>query len=136
LLLLAQRPDAFATFTVIGAVSPRFVSDSPPRPVLYLFGRREDPAHKDDWAKTVEALVRHNRTSGPLSDSLGCCKRHAPGPGGAPLVFGLYNAGHIWPFEGNKWLMEFARADHLSGQEPNPVNVSPASEPVSSGSSR
>lgn len=110
LLLLDERPEAFATFTVIGAVSPSFTSDSPPRPVLYLFGRREDPAHKDAWAKTVEALVRHNRTTGPLSDYLGCCRRHSPGPGGAPLVFGLYNAGHIWPFEGNEWLKEFAKS--------------------------
>lgn len=111
LLLLAERPAAFATFTVIGMVSPGFKSASPPRPVLYLFGRHEDRRYKEDWSGTVQALVRHNRTRGPLSEFLGCCHLQTPGNDGAPLVFGLYNAGHIWPYEGNDWLMEFARTE-------------------------
>jgi poly(3-hydroxybutyrate) depolymerase len=109
LLLLAERPDAFATFTVIGSVKPDFQSDAPPRPVLYLFGRGEDRQYKDDWAGTVEALVRHNRTSGPLTKFMGCCQLQSPGAGGAPFVFGLYGAGHIWPSQGNEWLMAFTR---------------------------
>jgi len=106
-LLLAERPDSFASFAVIGAVQPDYANDSAPRPLLYLFGRREDRNYKDDWAKTVEALTRHNRTHGPLADFLSCCKLHSPDAGGAPLVFGLYNAGHIWPAQGNEWVMEF-----------------------------
>lgn len=109
LLLLAERPQAFATFTVIGSVHPQFESDAPPKPVLYLFGRGEDAAFKEDWARTVEALVSHNRTAGPLTPFLGCCHRQSPTDGGAPFVFGTYGAGHIWPAEGNEWLMEFAR---------------------------
>lgn len=109
LLLLAQRPEAFATFTVIGSVQPDFLSDAPPKPVMYLFGRGEDPRHMEDAARTVEALVRHNRTRGPLAKFMGCCQRQLPAPGGAALVFGTYNAGHIWPSQGNEWLMEFAR---------------------------
>lgn len=108
LLLLLERPDAFATFTVIGSVHPEFKSDAPPRPVLYLFGRGEDRAHKDAWAGTVEALARHNRTTGPLAKFMGCCQLQSPLPGGAPLVFGIYNAGHIWPSQGNQWLKAFA----------------------------
>ena len=107
LLLLAERPQAFATFTVIGSVMPEFESDASPKPVLYLFGRGEDRRYKDAWAGTVEALVRHNRTEGPLEEAMGCCHRQAPGPGGAPLVFGTYGAGHIWPAQGNAWLREF-----------------------------
>jgi len=106
-LLLAERPDSFAAFAAIGAVQPAYANDATPRPLLYLFGRGEDRLYQDDWAKTVEALRRHNRTRGPLADFLGCCKLLSPGPGGAPLVFGTYNAGHIWPAQGNAWLMEF-----------------------------
>lgn len=109
LLLLAERPEAFATFTVIGSVMPGFKSDSPPRPVLYLFGRGEDRRHKDAWAGTVEALARHNRTIGPLSPFMSCCHLQSPAHGGAPFVFGVYNAGHIWPWQGNEWLMEFSK---------------------------
>lgn len=107
LLLLAERPEAFATFTVIGSVMPEFKSDSPPRPVLYLFGRGEDQRFKDDWAGTVQALARHNRTDGPLAKFMSCCHMQSPAEGGAPFVFGTYGAGHIWPSQGNEWLKEF-----------------------------
>ncbi len=106
-LLLAERPQAFAAFAAIGAVQPAYENDAAPRPLLYLFGRGEDREYQDDWASTVEALRRHNRTRGPLVDFLSCCKLLSAGPGGAPLVFGTYNAGHIWPAQGNAWLMEF-----------------------------
>ena len=109
LLLMAERPDAFATFTVIGSVQPNFASEAAPKPVLYLFGRGEDPQHKEDWAGTVQALARHNRTKGALTKFMGCCQLQSPGPGGAPFVFGTYGAGHIWPSQGNEWLMEFTR---------------------------
>lgn len=106
-VLMGERPDAFAAFAIVGTVRPDFASDAPPRPVLYLYGRGEDRGNRDRWAGTVEALVRHNRTRGPLADYLGCCQLQSPGPGGAPLAFGLYNAGHVWPFRGNEWLKAF-----------------------------
>ena len=109
MLLLAERPEAFATFTVIGSVNPDFLSDAPPKPVLYLFGRGEGRQYKDDWAGTVEALARHNRSKGPLAKFMECCQRQAPGPGGAAFVFGLYGAGHIWPSQGNQWLKAFSQ---------------------------
>ena len=111
LLLLAERTEAFATFTVIGSVQPDFASDATPKPVLYLFGRGEDPRHKQDWAGTVQALARHNRTKGPLTNFMGCCQLQSPAPGGAAFVFGTYGAGHIWPSQGNEWLMEFTRQE-------------------------
>jgi poly(3-hydroxybutyrate) depolymerase len=106
-LLNKVRNDAFAAFVAIGAVQPGYTSDAPPKPFMYLFGRREDPKYQDDWAKTVEALTRHNRSAGPVVDFAACCKLLAPKPGGATLVFGTYNAGHIWPSGGNQWLIEF-----------------------------
>lgn len=129
LLLLAERPEAFATFTVIGSVHPRFVSDAAPKPVLYLFGRGEGRESKDDWAKTVEALTRHNRTQGPLVKFMACCNLQSPGPGGAAFVFGLYNAGHIWPADGNQWLMEFSQHAWPPAEAPRtetPVEGEPA----------
>lgn len=117
LLLLAERPAAFATFTVIGAVKPDFLSEAPPKPVLYLFGRGEGPQFKQDWAGTVEALARHTRTQGPPTKFMGCCQLLSPAPGGAPFAFGLYNAGHIWPSQGNQWLREFTQHEWSTAED-------------------
>lgn len=121
LLLKEQRPDAFAAHAVLGSVQPEFVGRMPPRPLLYLFGRGEDRRHQDAWRKTVEALVAGQRTAGPLVDVLGCCALQRPGEGGAPLVFGLYNAGHIWPAEGNRWLRAFFEDDLGAVAEGKPL---------------
>jgi poly(3-hydroxybutyrate) depolymerase len=107
LLLMAERNPAFAAFAVIGSVLPEYQSQAPAKPLLYLFGRGEDPQYQDDWQQTVEALVRQNRTRGPLREFSGCCQRQMAGEGGAPLVFGTYNAGHIWPSRGNEWVRTF-----------------------------
>lgn len=106
-LLNAERNAAFAAFAAIGALQPEYATDAPPKPFIYLFGRREDPEYQGDWAKTVEALARHNRSGDRPTDFSSCCKLLAPKPGGARLVFGLYNAGHIWPRDGNQWLLQF-----------------------------
>ncbi len=110
-LLMDQRPAAFDRFAVIGSVRPDFASEAPPRPVMYLFGSGEDPAHRDSWEGTVAALVRHNRTQGAATDYLSCCRLQEPGPGGAPLAIGVYRAGHVWPFRGNEWLRAFFEED-------------------------
>ena len=106
-LLLKQRPQEFASYTIIGAVQPKFESDAAPRPLLYLFGRGEDRHLQEEWQATVLSLIRHQRTGGDLLDALGCCKRQRVMAGGAPLVFGTYNAGHIWPADGNRWIKQF-----------------------------
>lgn len=108
-LLLKERPHWFAAYAILGAVQPGFAAETPPRPLLYLFGRGEPREYQDDWAGTVQALIRHNRAGPQLRDVPPCCKRAAPRAGGAPLVFGTYNAGHIWPAGGNDWLITFFR---------------------------
>ena len=106
-LLMAQRNDSFAAFTVIGAIQPEYAAATAPKPLLYLFGRGEHPDFHEDWIKTVQALARHNRTTAKPVAYLSCCQLLQPGPNGAPLVYGRYNAGHIWPHRGNEWLMQF-----------------------------
>jgi polyhydroxybutyrate depolymerase len=106
-LLNAERNDRFAAFIAIGALQPDYASDAPPKPFLYLFGRREDPSYQPDWARTVQALTRHNRSEEHAEDFASCCKVLRPAAGGALLAFGLYNAGHIWPSQGNDWLLQF-----------------------------
>ncbi len=106
-LLMAQRNASFAAFTIIGSVQPEYAAASAPKPLLYLFGRGENPEFHEDWIKTVQALVRHNRTTAKPVAYLACCQLLKPGPDGAPLVYGRYNAGHIWPHRGNEWLMQF-----------------------------
>lgn len=114
-LLNAERNAAFAAFVAIGALQPNYQSAAPPKPFMYLFGRREDPKYQEDWVRTVEALNRHNLSLPAIEDFAGCCKLQLARPGGALLVFGTYNAGHIWPSRGNPWLAAFfervARAD-------------------------
>lgn len=102
--LLRQRPCLFAAFAPVGALGP-YVADAPvPRPVIYLFGRGEPREYREDWAKTVVVLARVNRTRGkpePWSDDLQRLE------GEAPLVWGTYNAGHIWPYRGNEDIVRF-----------------------------
>lgn len=106
-LLMAERNAAFAAFTVIGAVQPKYASAAAPKPLLYLFGRDEHPEFQDDLIETVQALVRHNRTAGKPLPYLACCQLQLGQADGAPLAYGRYNAGHIWPHRGNEWLLQF-----------------------------
>jgi poly(3-hydroxybutyrate) depolymerase len=110
-LLLAERPHAFASFGVVGAVRPDLAGATTPRPLMYLWGRGESREHRDAWAETIESMVRLNRTGGPLRDYARCCQLQLPQHQGAPVVFGLYNAGHVWPFRGNEWLKAFFGED-------------------------
>lgn len=121
LLLMAERNAAFAAFAVIGSVHPEYRSSAPPKPLLYLFGRGEDPEFQDDWQQTVEVLLRHNRTRGKLHPFSACCKRRMGDEGGAPMVFGTYNAGHIWPSRGNEWVREFFADPWFRGASTSPA---------------
>jgi poly(3-hydroxybutyrate) depolymerase len=117
-LLMAERSTAFAAYAVLGAVQPEYVSPAAPRPLIYLFGRGEDRRHQQAWQQTIEALIRHQRTAGPLQTVLDCCQLQAPMAGGAPFVFGVYNAGHTWPLGGNQWLRSFFSDPQFGGVTP------------------
>lgn len=106
-LLLKERPDRFVAYAVIGALQPDFQSDAAPRPFILLFGREEGPQFQEQWVNTVKAMARHSQASGEESDYEDCCTLLYPKPGGAAMVYGLYNAGHIWPYRGNENLMRF-----------------------------
>lgn len=106
-LLYRERNPQFAAYAALGALQPDYAQDAPRKPFLYLFGRREDPAYQADWARTVDALSRHQRGAGPLEEFAGCCRLQRAGPDGAPFAFGVYNAGHIWPRGGNHWIRRF-----------------------------
>ena len=106
--LLRQRPCLFAGFAPVGALGT-YVDDAPtPRPVIYLFGRGEPREYREDWARTVVILARVNRTRGkpqPWGNDLQRLD------GEAPLVWGTYNAGHIWPYRGNAAIVRFFQED-------------------------
>jgi len=107
LLLMAERSGEFAGFAAIGAVQPRYQAAAPPKPLIYLFGRGEPDRYREDWSQTVQALARHQRAGDPQRDFLSCCRLLATRPGGAIMAYGMYNAGHVWPHEGNQWLRHF-----------------------------
>ncbi len=106
-LLLKERHDRFVAYAVIGALHPDFESDTAPKPIIFLFGREEGPQYQDQWVKTVQALARHSMANGEQSAYEDCCTLLYPKPGGATMVYGLYNSGHIWPYRGNESLMRF-----------------------------
>ena len=107
LLLMQERASEFASFAVIAALQPQFSSDAEPKPLLYLFGRDEGTQLQDPWEKTVRSLAKHQGANGDQAPYDSCCTLLAPAPGGAEMVYGLYNAGHIWPHQGNEWLRRF-----------------------------
>ncbi len=102
--LLRQRPCAFAAFAPVGALGPYVADAEVPRPVLYLFGRGEPREYREDWAQTVVTLARVNRTRGKPAAWRGELQIL---DGDAPLVWGTYNAGHVWPYAGNELIVAF-----------------------------
>jgi len=133
-VLMAARAEAFAGFAAIGTVQPDFTAASKPKPLMYLFGRREDDAYREAWAETVQALARHQRAGDPQTEYLSCCRRLDTQPGGASMVFGMYNAGHVWPHDGNRWLRQFfteamTAADGADESDDAPITAAPSDIP-------
>jgi predicted esterase len=119
-LLLRERPEMFVAYSVIGALQPNFQSDSPAKPFIFLFGRDEGTQFQEQWVNTVKALARHNLASGEQSPYEDCCTLLHPKPEGATMVYGLYNAGHIWPYSGNERLMRFFKQASSGTQTAGP----------------
>ena len=106
-LLMRERSEAFNGFAAIGAIAPDFSASATPRPLLYLFGQQEPAQYASDWEKTVKALARFNRAGASDDPFLDCCRLLGARETGADFAYGAYNAGHIWPNQGNRWLREF-----------------------------
>lgn len=108
-LLMRERSEQFDGFAAIGAISPDLENstEATPRPLLYLFGQQEPAEYADDWEKTVKALAHFNRAGASDDPFLDCCRLLGARATGADFAYGAYNAGHIWPHQGNRWLREF-----------------------------
>ena len=107
--LLLDRPCRFAAFAPIGALGEYVADGTTPRPVLYLFGRGEPVEYTEAWQGTVVAIARLNRATGEKREWAPGLTEFVAGPGGAPTVYGLYAAGHIWPSQGNEQVIRFLR---------------------------
>lgn len=117
--LLLDRPCRFAAFAPVGALGEYAAQARTPRPVLYLFGRGEPREYTEAWRQTVVALARLNRATGEKREWAPGLTEFVPGPGGAPTIYGLYGAGHVWPSAGNEAIVRFFREHHGSaGCEP------------------
>ena len=53
-----------------------------------------------------------------------------------PLVFGTYNAGHIWPGRGNEWLRLFFADPWFRGTPAPPPDAPPLAPPTGPAPSR
>jgi len=105
--LLRERPCRFAAFAPVGALAEYVSEARTPRPVLYLFGREEPRGYTQAWQQTVVALAKLNRATGEKREWSPGLTEFVPGPGGRVTVYGLYNAGHVWPMRGNEWIAGF-----------------------------
>lgn len=105
--LLLDRPCRFAAFGPIGALAEYVSEARVPRPVIYLFGRDEPKEYSDAWQQTVVAIARLNRATGEKREWARGLTEFPASPSGAQTVYGLYNAGHIWPASGNQALIRF-----------------------------
>jgi len=112
-ILLARRPDAFAAFVPIGALSPNVANASQPRPVMYLFGREEPAEYQTRWEQTVISLVRLNHGTGATREWAPGFTEYLSSEGGAQTIISLYNAGHIWPYRGNESIIRFFDAHRI-----------------------
>ncbi|MGB5251086.1 MAG: PHB depolymerase family esterase [Gammaproteobacteria bacterium] len=115
-ILLAQRPDTFAAFVPIGAVSPELAGAVRPRPVMYLFGRNEPRKYQTHWTETVVALVRLNGGTGEKREWAPGLTEYLSVDGGAQTIISLYDAGHVWPYKGNENIIRFFDAHRLALQ--------------------
>ena len=107
--LLLDRPCRFAAFAPIGALGEYVADGTIPRPVLYLFGRGEPQEYTEAWQGTVVALARLNRATGEKREWGPGLTEFVAGAGGAPTIYGLYGAGHVWPSQGNEFVIRFFR---------------------------
>ena len=112
-VLMAKNPDTFAAFVVIGALSRTIEGASQPRPVMLLFGRGEPREYREAWAQTVVALVKFNRGNGDKREWAPEYTEYLAGDTGAQTIISLYNAGHIWPYNGNRHIIRFLESHRL-----------------------
>jgi poly(3-hydroxybutyrate) depolymerase len=105
--LLRERPCRFAAFAPVGALAETLSGAMIPRPVLYLFGREEPREYTQAWQQSVIALAKLNGATGEKREWSPGLTEFVPGPGGRVTVYGLYNAGHVWPIRGNEWIAGF-----------------------------
>lgn len=113
--LMDTHADAFAGFAAVGAVAPGMANAGEaaarvPAPVIYLFGEYESRDYQSAWEATVVGLARRNLATGetrPWADEL---TRFEHARGGAPTVYGLYRAGHVWPAAGSRQIARFFRS--------------------------
>lgn len=105
--LMRERPCRFAAFAPVGALAEYMSEAKTSRPVLYLFGREEPRATTQAWQQTVVALAKLNRATGEKREWSPGLTEFVPGPDGKVTVYGLYNAGHVWPARGNEWIAGF-----------------------------
>ncbi len=124
-LLLARKPETFAAFVSVGALSTEMPGATLPRPVMYLFGKGEPREYERAWAETVVALARLNLADGRRREWAPGFTEYMAGEGGAPTVVSLYEAGHIWPYNGNAHIVRFLEEHRLDSPNRSPESSSP-----------
>lgn len=118
-ILMTDRPEIFAAFAPVGAVSDYIENASRPRPVIYLFGKDEPKRYARDWAETLVRLSRVNRADGSKVEWAPGYMAFPHSAGGAITVWHVYPAGHIWPYTGNEHIVRFFKTHRLT----DPVTI-------------
>lgn len=113
-ILLAERPERFAAFAMIGSLSPDLPGVETPRPVMYMFGRDEPGRFQERWQQTVMNLIRANRSLDQPREWAPEFYEFPASRDGAPTIINRYRAGHVWPHQGNRHLVNFFQAQRLA----------------------
>ncbi len=111
--LMQTHRKAFSAFAAVGAVlgaaetATGVAETRAPAPIIYLFGEFESREYTDAWQRTVVSLAQRNLATGEREAWADGYTLFPAPPNGAPTVYSLYRAGHVWPAGGSRQIVRF-----------------------------
>lgn len=126
-LLLLRRPTVFAAFAPVGCYGLCVKEARTPRPVFYMFGRRDDVFDHDK--SNIDGSELAKRTLDNLLALNGCndqdttllpngLQMFRPKSGGQPVIWHLYDGDHSWPDSTNERVLRFFQQHALDAEDP------------------
>jgi len=109
LVLLDVRPQRFAAFATVSAVSTNVCDASAPRPVVFIYGANDLTFPQSLALETAQCLLTLNRFGGVTQEWRPGYTLYLPDTGGAPIVGRVHPGGHVWPTDVTHRIVEFLR---------------------------
>lgn len=107
-LLLVRCPERFAAFAPVGCYGACVREARTPRPVLYIFGEKDEVFNITSANDTLDRLLSLNKCSRERrKEWLGGCQMFVPDEGGKPVIWWLHGGGHAWPKSASELVVRF-----------------------------